>query len=231
MSDRMSKNDIEDVLSSIRRLVTEETQGAVQHGVLRQVNESKGPADRLVLTPDFRIAISDTGEAGAEDTTVAAEPTAGEGADGLLDDAEAGSLGSRLSVLEAAMSHHADDWDHLGGEPEDTGSGPIFRHAAEDEAAPEDAFEAEDLGAAEPDDWKDQPMLSARPIEPSPDAEEVLFVDSDDDESLDEEALRDLIRDMIREELQGELGERITRNVRKLVRAEINRALASRDLG
>jgi hypothetical protein len=30
--------------------------------------------------------------------------------------------------------------------------------------------------------------------------------------------------------LQGELGERITRNVRKLVRAEINRALMARDL-
>jgi hypothetical protein len=35
---------------------------------------------------------------------------------------------------------------------------------------------------------------------------------------------------MIREELQGALGERITRNVRKLVRAEINRALIARDL-
>lgn len=46
---------------------------------------------------------------------------------------------------------------------------------------------------------------------------------------LNEEMLRDLVRDMIRQELQGTLGERITRNVRKLVRAEINRALASRE--
>lgn len=45
----------------------------------------------------------------------------------------------------------------------------------------------------------------------------------------DEEMLRDLVRDIIREELQGALGERITRNVRKLVRAEIARALAVRD--
>ena len=44
-----------------------------------------------------------------------------------------------------------------------------------------------------------------------------------------EALLRDIVRDMIRDELQGNLGERITRNVRKLVRAEINRALASRD--
>lgn len=43
-------------------------------------------------------------------------------------------------------------------------------------------------------------------------------------------ALRRLVADLIREELQGELGERITRNVRKLVRREIKRALASENL-
>ena len=47
---------------------------------------------------------------------------------------------------------------------------------------------------------------------------------------LDREELRSLVLDLIRQELQGPLGERITRNVRKLVRREINRALESRDL-
>jgi hypothetical protein len=47
--------------------------------------------------------------------------------------------------------------------------------------------------------------------------------------SFDEDVLRDLVRDLIREELTGSLGERITRNVRKLVRAEIARALAVRE--
>lgn len=56
-----------------------------------------------------------------------------------------------------------------------------------------------------------------------------IFAPQDSDD-FDEEALREVVRDIIREELQGALGERITRNVRKLVRAEINRALASRDL-
>lgn len=55
-----------------------------------------------------------------------------------------------------------------------------------------------------------------------------LFVETET--ALDESVLRDMVREMIREELQGTLGERITRNVRKLVRAEINRVLASRDL-
>ncbi|MEI4262599.1 hypothetical protein [Roseovarius sp. D0-M9] len=50
------------------------------------------------------------------------------------------------------------------------------------------------------------------------------------DEFLDEDALRDLVADIVRQELQGALGERITRNVRKLVRREIHRALASQEL-
>lgn len=47
---------------------------------------------------------------------------------------------------------------------------------------------------------------------------------------LDEEGLIALVRQVLREELQGELGERITRNVRKLVRAEVARALTSETL-
>jgi hypothetical protein len=58
------------------------------------------------------------------------------------------------------------------------------------------------------------------------------FVDADGMELavLDEHALQEIVRQTLRAELQGELGERITRNVRKLVRAEINRALMARDL-
>ncbi|WP_324753545.1 hypothetical protein [Roseovarius sp. Pro17] len=55
------------------------------------------------------------------------------------------------------------------------------------------------------------------------------FLDANDD-FLDEDALRDLVADIVRQELQGALGERITRNVRKLVRREIHRALDSQEL-
>lgn len=48
--------------------------------------------------------------------------------------------------------------------------------------------------------------------------------------ATDPEALREMVRQMIREELQGSLGERITRNVRKLVRAEIARAMTLHDI-
>lgn len=45
----------------------------------------------------------------------------------------------------------------------------------------------------------------------------------------DEAFLREIVGDVLRQELQGELGERITRNMRKLVRREIHRALSQLD--
>ena len=46
---------------------------------------------------------------------------------------------------------------------------------------------------------------------------------------IDEDMLRDLVAEIVRQELQGTLGERITRNVRKLVRREIHRILMSQE--
>ncbi len=47
---------------------------------------------------------------------------------------------------------------------------------------------------------------------------------------ISEEALRLIVSELVRSELQGDLGDRITRNVRKLVRREIQLALANRDV-
>ncbi len=91
---------------------------------------------------------------------------------------------------------------------------------------------AQDAEAAEALAFEDSLENTAEPaveaFEPAPAdpqdqrADEDAFI-------LDEDALRDLVRDLVREELQGVLGERITRNVRKLVRTEINRVLATQD--
>ncbi len=65
--------------------------------------------------------------------------------------------------------------------------------------------------------------------------EEVDDVDTDEelmgaDAFLDEDMLRELVSQIVRQELQGALGERITRNVRKLVRREIHRAMTTQEL-
>ena len=66
-------------------------------------------------------------------------------------------------------------------------------------------------------------------------AEPLLLDAGNDDEPVeiddaDEEALRILVTDIVRKELQGETGERITRNLRRLIRKEINQALEIRDM-
>ncbi|MBV7410361.1 hypothetical protein [Maritimibacter sp. DP1N21-5] len=51
----------------------------------------------------------------------------------------------------------------------------------------------------------------------------------DDDLVIDEDMLREIVARLVREELQGTMGERITRNLRRMVRREIARALALKD--
>lgn len=49
-----------------------------------------------------------------------------------------------------------------------------------------------------------------------------------DDALIDEDTLYEMVSEIVRAELQGQLGERITRNIRKLVRTEVARALAEK---
>lgn len=56
------------------------------------------------------------------------------------------------------------------------------------------------------------------------------LVPSYEDGLIDEAVLRDMVAQLVREELRGSLGERITQNVRRLVRREIQRALMGPDL-
>ena len=69
-----------------------------------------------------------------------------------------------------------------------------------------------------------QPSQTVRAVTPAPDTPgEAPF--------RDEAALRALISEVVRQELAGDLGERMTRNVRRLVRREIQQALASDRFG
>ncbi len=63
-----------------------------------------------------------------------------------------------------------------------------------------------------------EPNFSASAPQSAP---EVLF---------DEEVLRAMVQAIFREEMAGPMGERITRNIRKLVRAEVGRMLAAHEL-
>jgi cell pole-organizing protein PopZ len=275
MSERMTNMEIEDVLSSIRRLVSEEARPLLRREVRLPTPES---ASKLVLTPDFRVS---------EPTESAEAPQAKP----VEPQRPAASLKARLAILESALGESKGEWEPDGSEVGADAFGQV-----EDEPSVHDAFgaqaeadyaEARMAPETDPQDWlpesapeatlteetvpeatpavEDEPVGSAgtseshaEPVEtaemaaipaemvdwqdehvtsaPRPDVahekptDEASVFDEDDDAIIDEEGLRDLVRDMIRQELQGALGERITRNVRKLVRAEINRALAGREL-
>ncbi|GHG91827.1 hypothetical protein [Pseudodonghicola xiamenensis] len=115
------------------------------------------------------------------------------------------SLSSKIAALEAAIGRTRDQWEPDG-----------------------DSADAYAGTRGEAISWQDhvegprQQAGASAPQSEAPTAE--------DEAVMDEDALRELVAEIVRQELQGALGERITRNVRKLVRREIHRAMVSQDL-
>ncbi|MBI1172099.1 hypothetical protein GC209_11920 [bacterium] len=99
-------------------------------------------------------------------------------------------------------------------------------------ATPENDLPEYDLPEADAD-WADEAeaevIASLQQLEveaASPAPEDLTGAVQEEDNIFSEQVLRELVRDLIREQLQGDLGERMTRNIRKLVKAEIARAVA-----
>lgn len=249
MSDPLTNVEIDDVLSSIRRLVSEHPE--------KTPHEARG---KLVLTPALRVMDTPTNSADKRPAAAPAAPGTATGvthpdqpapgpvpgwtAEASASDAQ--TLEQRIAELEQAVAASAGEWEPDGTEegagnlppdmpPVFTATSPAGARAWTDTARPETAGSQ----TAAPQD--DSPRTTART--PGPQAETPpradraedggasVFEDDREEAILDEEMLRDMVAEFVREELQGALGERITRNVRKLVRAEIQRALAARDLG
>ena len=140
------------------------------------------------------------------------------------------------------------------GSDEPTGPVPPFVHGGSLRSAPPAAeagpvptgpvrrltLTAADAVPGGPARWERDDAAEAEPLihggseadqDDDGDGDDAVGLFSAGDEAvIDMDMLRDLVAEMIREELQGPLGERITRNVRMLVRREINRALESRQL-
>lgn len=215
MSDPMTNMEIEDVLSSIRRLVSEDHRLPPRVAVKVEL-----PADKLVLTPALRIVPESRPTLPAPEIAVP-EPSV----------ESAPSHEAAAAVMEAALSTSAEDWEPDGSEA------PAIDWTVEWEVGP--ASETAKVATVEFSSVRSDVPVTESEQEPEAQAEPLLDDELDPladlDEGLaeplvDEEMIRDIVRQVLREELQGTLGERITRNVRKLVRAEINRALAARDL-
>lgn len=278
MADNVVKAGIEDVLSSVKRLVSEE--GKTGKGA-DQGAKARKPG-RLVLTDALRIskpAAAETAPLKLEpeySAEVSAKPMLLRACDIVRDDAGADqetpsevamdeqsdddptlSLSAKIEALEAAIARTEDQWEP-DGDSDDAYSGTPNQSLSWDtdtafaegdgqaslDEQPEDQLPQSDQVASDAEDpdveTPRQEELESDEAQPATfirSAEAVPVTESAEQEaaqlrelSVDEEALRSMIAEVVREELKGALGERITRNVRKMVRREIYRALAAQEL-
>ncbi len=235
MSDPVSQSEVEDVLSSVRRFVGEARPNRLAAG-------PRGSGERFVLTPQLRVTENDVlvlqPENAVEPATESrklGEPRlkevgneardADEGKQEplLLENAVASKpvarrtdvteLTAKIAALETAIAKTVDQW-----EPDGAGR---------------DAYAGRKMPAME---WPCDVELDAtgKPMKPPSDivmkAAGEREAATADEPIVDEELLRQIVSEIVRAELQGTLGERITRNVRKLVRREIHRALVTKSL-
>ncbi|MCC1494669.1 hypothetical protein [Cognatishimia sp. F0-27] len=119
----------------------------------------------------------------------------------------ASTLEEKIAALENVVARRSDQWDE-----DDPGTDLhgtfVHRPMMEDGASRHAPQKGEARQASSPEP---RPSLLGDGIE------------------IDEDLLREMVAEIVRQELQGALGERITRNVRKLVRREIHRVLISQD--
>ncbi len=212
MSEPMTNVEIEDVLSSIRRLVSEDFRTAP--------GSQPRAAEKLVLTPALRVVSDNDDSDTPEDlaTVITSEAAA--------------------AVVESALSSAQDEWEPDGSEPDAADWAAQWNLERDRQARLHlGLVEGADDVQAEEEVGSVVETLQTDPVTEA--MEESEFFDEDEfaageekliQQDLGEDGLREMVREIIREELQGELGERITRSVRKLVRAEINRALALHDI-
>ena len=173
-----------------------------------------------------------------EDPEPVAEEAAEQAESGGASERPDQTLASRFAAMEAVIASTPDQWEPDGDVGDDYAGTPTETmdwqdHVEEDEPADmSEPAEEMVLDAAAEELTEDAPEVPESAAEAPADTEEAGDRDTvfADDTFLDEESLRELVADIVRQELQGALGERITRNVRKLVRREIHRALAAHDL-
>lgn len=280
MSEPLSSTEIEDVLSSIRRLVSDDMRPTPRAQAPAPASAAAEAGGKLILTPALRVVESrpdappQPGPAprlhlnfpapSAAPRTVEINPepasietvvaSLGAAVDATKDDWEAENGDADIASMQGAAPQdwgfHEDDeafdeiyapdtaeQDYLDPEPSVSATSVEAGWAeAEDMTGPEEPAAA----AAEPDPlWVDAAEASviaalaeqAAADEAAFGAEFAAHDDGDDAFRFNEDVLRELVRDILREELAGSMGERITRNIRKLVRAEIARSFAAQELG
>lgn len=239
MTEAMSRHEIEDVLTSIRRLVSQDPQDKQP----RQARAAAAQVEKLVLTSALRI--DDGADRSPQPETPLQNTTPADAGVIERQTPAAASLLSRIQSAGAAREaepasrsepdaepvHASDDLLDADGlpasddvlQPADTGT-PAPQETVEDAALEATLSRLEAMLAAAP--TANQSAVSSGPLG----LETEVQTDAASEQVIDERMLYQLVAQIVRQELQGELGEKITRSIRKLVRSEVARELALRKL-
>lgn len=215
-----------------RKIATLERMLAGQSQGWAPTSPSAGDNDPLEASEEAVAATADPDDATA----------VGDVADVVPDDADDSLQELASAVAGAVMDDPFDDPEPVDPSPDMATAIPDGDISAVDTLEAEDSAETPAATSAVPGDarpafvrhapsealdWEDHaPGANALP-DPVPEAEPDQSAAVTE---LSEEALQAFVSEIVRQELQGALGERITRNVRKLVRREIHRVLMSKDL-
>ncbi|MFG6593254.1 hypothetical protein ACGYK4_01800 [Sulfitobacter sp. 1A13368] len=242
--------------SSDRLVLTPALRVATSDGEDRPKAAAVDPAKVSPL--DYDMLHDDPSDLHAEDYRTPAPETADDARARAVSDAVAKATGAsrsdKLAALETAIGKISDDWDpDAPGDNDYSGTEPPamqWKDDAELDAPEAPIADTATVEAETPAPSRPQPTTpqleeqvrrfadsGPRVADPAATAPEFDYAapaqeagSAGEDQFLDEEALRDMVTEIVRAELQGALGERITRNVRKLVRREIHRALTAQDL-
>jgi hypothetical protein len=208
--------------------------------------EDLTPDEQVISEPENETSFSEVDVAEEASFDADPEPASADPID---------SLSAKIQALEAAIGRTPDQWEPDGESDEDYSGTRIETIAWQDHEPDVDALE-EHVEPTVEDTISEREIAGIEMPDVTPLAEveatqddEAVYADDApaasqneadedgdrdilmaDDTILDEESLRELVADIVRQELQGALGERITRNVRKLVRREIHRALTAQEL-
>jgi len=217
MSDPVKNVEIEDVLSSIRRLVSE--------------NAKNAAPEALVLTPNDRVSEPKPDLAETNKAETPKKPRVTLAAPGMP------NTSVRNTRKEPVLSRTLNSARVEDAVPSDAANLPPMPEVAEtvkSSISEEAVIEAAETQALEETISHIEASVGSQDADWEPD--DVFLDETGADDyrpktaaanDVDLEALREIVVDMIRQELRGALGEKITRNVRKLVRREIQRAVTS----
>lgn len=211
--------------SEVAEFVIDAPLGEAPGAVGDEAVSGEDPADRSALLStiaELEAAVGKGGEDWEMDGSEAAAP-----ADVVWDIEVPMSLNLSVDTLDAVP------------DAETLGDRPVTLDAPESERREPGPFDATDETGPY-DGLEDDPLNDESSSEESADQgpfdadEDDLLAGSEIDDldiaaAISDEELREMVSEIVRQELQGALGERITRNVRKLVRREIYRILASEE--